>query len=495
MPSVTTLSASGLLGVQVPQIVHRPPGVVSLDAATATIELADTYGVCGGYPLDESQRFTLTVALGWQADGSWAASTVADFEPRQAGKNDTLAARELAGLIIFGERLIIHTAHEFPTANESFLRLVEVFENWDDLRRKVSRIRYANGEQGIELASGQRLKYRARTGGSGRGFAKADLTVYDEAQHLQAEHVAASGPAKLANPNSQSWYMGSGGLSTSVQAWRLRLRALAGNAGRLAYVEHTAEDIHLDDNGLPVSIKPDTLDREAWARAHAAYGYRVTDEKLLDLHEELGAELFARECLNVWDPLPGDGGALPIPLDAWLACADARSSPADPVVFGVDASPDRQWASIAVAGRNAAGSAHVELVDRRPGVGWLAARLVELRERWGPSVVVVDPYSPAASAIADAESGGVPITKVSGAVLAAACGGLFDAVMERRLAHRDEPEFRASLASARQRKVGDGWAWSRRDSASDITALVAATLAFGALPAAGGGGQSMAFVL
>jgi hypothetical protein len=61
------------------------------------------------------------------------------------------------------------------------------------------------------------------------------------AAELQREHLAASAPAKLANPNAQSWYMGSGGLSTSANARRLRLRAIAGDAGRLAYVEHTAE--------------------------------------------------------------------------------------------------------------------------------------------------------------------------------------------------------------------------------------------------------------
>jgi hypothetical protein len=219
------------LGVLEPQIVHLPPDVASLAAAEETIELADSYGICDGFPLDESQKITLRAGLGERADGSWAASTVGDFEPRQNGKNDTCNARELAGLILFGEQLILHTAHEFPTANESFLRLVAIFENWDDLRKRVARIRYANGEQGIELLSGQRLKYRARTGGSGRGFAKADLVVYDEAQHLQAEHVAASGPAKLANPNSQAWYMGSGGMGSSANAWRMRRRALAGNAG------------------------------------------------------------------------------------------------------------------------------------------------------------------------------------------------------------------------------------------------------------------------
>src|SRR5688500_4385351 len=148
------------LGVQVPQIQHLPPDVVSLAAAEEAIELADAYGVCDGNPLAESQKITLRGALGERADGSWAASRVADFGPRQGtGKSDKIAARELAGLLLFGERLIIHTAHEFPTANESFLRMAAVFEAHDDLRKLVARVRYANGEQGIELLTGQRLKY------------------------------------------------------------------------------------------------------------------------------------------------------------------------------------------------------------------------------------------------------------------------------------------------------------------------------------------------
>jgi hypothetical protein len=138
------------LGVQVPTVLHSPPDVVSLAAAEDAIELADAYGVCDGYPLAESQKLTLRNGGGERADGLWAATRIADFGPRQGtGKNDKIAAWELAHLLLFGTELILHTAHEFPTANESFLRLVAVFENWDDLRAKVARIRYANGEQGI----------------------------------------------------------------------------------------------------------------------------------------------------------------------------------------------------------------------------------------------------------------------------------------------------------------------------------------------------------
>jgi hypothetical protein len=43
---------------------------------------------------------------------------------RQNGKNAILEARELAGLFLLGEKLIIHTAHEQKTASEHFRRML-----------------------------------------------------------------------------------------------------------------------------------------------------------------------------------------------------------------------------------------------------------------------------------------------------------------------------------------------------------------------------------
>jgi hypothetical protein len=384
----------GLLGEVEPQIVHLPPDVHSLAAAEEAIELADSYGVCRGNPLDDSQRFTLRAGLGERADGSWAASTVADFEPRQNGKNDTCAARELAGLVLFGERLIIHTAHEFATANESFLRLVAVFEAHDDLRKRVARVRYANGEQGIELLNGARLKYKARTGGSGRGFAEADLIVYDESQHLQPEHLAASGPARLANPNSQSWYLGSGGLATSRVAWRMRRRALEGDAGRFAYVEHTAERVSLVDGRVVQEPPADLMDRAAWARANPAYGRRVSDESFLALLGELGPELWARECLCLWDPEP-DAADSVIPAVKWSACRNERSGPVDQVDFALDVSPNRDAVCFAVAAQGALGGVHVEVVRHgpHPGAKALCDEAKRLQATHGGSMTLVKGFT------------------------------------------------------------------------------------------------------
>jgi hypothetical protein len=469
------------LGSQDPVVLHSPPDVVSLDAAEEAIELADSYGVCDGFPLSDSQKLTLRNAGGERADGLWAATRVADFGPRQGtGKNDKIAAWELAHLRLFDTQLIIHTAHEFPTANESFLRLVSVFENWDELRKLVARIRYANGEQGIELLSGQRLKYRARTGGSGRGFAKAGLLVYDEAQHLSREHLAASGPTKMANENGQTWYAGSGGLATSTVAWELRRAAVLGTGGRLAYTEMTGETLSAVD-GRVTGCAPDPTDREVWYRCIPGLGRWVTEEAVESMYDELGPELFLREILCVWDPEPGEGVDSVVPLATWQALVDPDSRVASHRQLALDVSPDRRWSTFGMAGRRADGLLHVETRDRRPGTGWVLDRGVELA-KGHEAPIRIDKTGPAASFIALLRERGVEVVEAASAEHAQACGQFIDAAANGLLRHLGQMSLDSALRGAVLRATGDSVLWGRRSSKVDITPLVAVTLALGGVP-------------
>jgi len=463
------------LGVLSPQIVRKPTGEYSEGAADEAIDLANQYGLCDGFPLDKSQEFTLRLAMGERADGSWAAATVADFEPRQSGKNDTVAARELAGLILprlgspDGERLIIHTAHEFQTANESFLRFVGLFENWDSLRKKVRRVYYGSGTQGITFVNGARILYKTRTGGAGRGFAQVDLVVYDEAQHLRAEHVAASGPARLVNPNSQAWYCGSGGLETSANTWRLRRRALTGGgSGRFAYVEHTAEKVSVVDGRIVTERPADVLDREHWATANPAYGYRISDESLLSLYDELGPESFARECLCVWDPEPGEDERL-IPQQVWDMVCSNDVAPSGRLVFAVDVGEERDSASIVAVSEGR----EVELVDHRRGVGWLPDRIAGLDAKHGRNLWAFDAAGPVASVFDGLDVEQHPL---KGRDLPMACGQFFDDVAEVRIRVKRAVAFDTAVAGASRTFVGDAWKWVRKNSSTDITPLVAATV-------------------
>src|SRR5690606_42159086 len=66
----------------------------------------------------EWQRYVLEHSLGEREDGRWCAFEVAVVVPRQNGKNVIIEARELAGLFLWGEKVIIHSAHQVKTARD-----------------------------------------------------------------------------------------------------------------------------------------------------------------------------------------------------------------------------------------------------------------------------------------------------------------------------------------------------------------------------------------
>jgi hypothetical protein len=58
-----------------------------------------------------------------------------------------------------------------------------------------------------------------------------------------------------------------------------------------------------------------------------------------------------------------------------------------------------------------------------------------------------------------------------------ASAAFFDAVVQYRLVHLNQPVLNAAVSNAAQRPVGDAWAWSRRAQGAYVTPLVAASLA------------------
>jgi hypothetical protein len=465
------------LGAASPTILHLPADVHSLDAAVEAIELGESYGLT----LDPDQRATLVAALGERADGSWAAGEVGDFKGRQAGKNDTLKVRQLAGLVLFGERLIIHTAHEFPTANEDFLRFVAVLEAYDDLRKKVARIRYANGEQGVEFINGARLKYRARTASGGRGFTDADLVVYDEAQHLQPEQVASSLPTLLANPNFQAWYCGSGGFVTSVIAHSIRRQALLGSHPRLAYTENTAQVVAVEGGRIAVSDpSPDVLLSPDTLAVHPGYAHgRVAYETFELMLNRMGPERYAREVLCCWEPLPDDDASVPVPPSVWDGLHDPSSSIESAHVLALDVESDRSRAAFGVAGRRRDGHMHVEVMDTRPNpAAWVVARAVEIHRNSGGVPVRIQRGSPAASYIDDLLTAGVEVVEVSREDAARAAGQFIDACQAGVVHHLGQGSLTTALRNAVLQPSGESAVWGRRKS-KYVSPLVACTLALG----------------
>lgn len=460
---------------RLPQIQHLPTGgAVNHDAALASIELAEAVGLV----LDESQRHTILCWMAETAPGRFAAFEATHIMPRQNGKGVEATVRALGGLFILGEELQLFTAHEFRTANELFIRIANLVESAPALRKRVARIRYANGEQGIELHSGARLKFLARSGGAGRGFAGASTVYYDECMYLQAEHVGASLPTLSTHPNPQVIYTGSAGFSTSSQMWHLRRRALSGNAGRLAYLEHTVEEVAVDGDRM-VSNRDviDPSDRNLWAAANPAFGSRISEDFVAAEYDSMTRDEFMRERLGVWEPEPMVARDRVFTQAQWSANY-TESEPDLPLGFALDVSPDRRTAAIAAVS-TVDGKRYVTVIEHRPnaGLGWVVDRIAAISAQYADLPVCLDPGAAAGALMADLVGLDVNVTTVSARDVAQACGAFHDAVVDGNVAYRRQRALDDAVQAATVRPLGEAWAWDRRSSDGDITPLVAVTLA------------------
>jgi hypothetical protein len=453
-----------------------------------------------GKPLDPWQVDACRLMMAVRADGKWACTDYAEWVCRQTGKGALLEARALAGLLLFGEGFIAWSSHEYKTAMEGFRRclallrnlgtvvatnLIELEGEHGSFRVKVSN---TNGDEAFERTdTGARLKFIARSKGSGRGFT-ADCQLVDEAFAFSDLHQEALAPTTLAVADEQTVFMSTPPLTgeTAGPMFVLRQRADAGGDDSLGYrdwgIGGWLEDLAVTDPAAPGFIDVD--DRALWAAAVPVLGGRITEEKLVALRRKLGRVGFAREVLGIWPTqvLTDDDVIAP---ELWAALArdpaDVESRIVQQVAFAVDVPWDRSSTTITVAGVRADGLRQVEVVEQRPGTQWAAVDVAERAARHQPTVILVDANSPAASLVPELEAAtasvGVTVMKIHGPEVAQACGAFYDDVMSDGLRHLGDPRLRSALSGAIRSDRGDVWRWDRKDSRCDISPLVGVTLA------------------
>ena len=126
---------------------------------------------------------------------------------RQNGKTLVLIGLALFGAVILGEPTVILSAHQQATSRQLFRTLVGFFDNYDSLRKRVKTVSAALGREQIELRSGTRVAFPARTRQTLRGWT-VDRYLADEAQLITDEQWESSKPALSARPNPQVWLAG-----------------------------------------------------------------------------------------------------------------------------------------------------------------------------------------------------------------------------------------------------------------------------------------------
>lgn len=455
--------------------------------------------------LDEWQRESVRDALACAADGQWAAFEFALIVPRQNGKGEVLACIELAFIVLFDARLVIHTAHEFKTSQEAFLRIKAIIEGTPSLyalvKRRGSRvvgIRTANGEEGIELQSGARLRFLARSKGSGRGFT-ADLIILDEAYDLPEETLAAIMATLAAVANPMIIYTSSAALDSSEVLRRIMARGRREDDRpkdpSLAYREYSADPkANFDDPEVQRCANP------------ATESGRITLAKLAKLRAATPNDAkFGREHLGILDE---SAGTRVIDSERWSSLADEDSMMwggvpghlrRGAVAIAIDVNFDGSLSSVALVGRQAikkggrwqAGpKLQGEIIRRGAGTGWVVDYVKGIIQRWGPVAVVLDPKGSPGKLVPRFEAESIDITKLSYAEHVQACGlfeelimgpvddhGRHDANAPRLFVHLDDVYLNDAVEAGKKRTPGEAgeWLWHRRDT-TDISPLVAMTL-------------------
>lgn len=466
-------SSAELLGSQRPRVRSVPPSASSLGAEA--VEFVASVGLI----LDPWQSDALTDALGETVDGRWTSFEVGVDVPRQNGKGGIIEARELTGLFLIDEPLIIHSAHEFKTSKEAFYRLRRLIES-SDLDRKVKQIKQSNEEVSIETLSGSRLRYLARKGGTGRGFS-GDCVILDEAFELDVETLASLLPTLSARPNPQLWYLSSAPLVGSDVLHAVMTRGHAGSSGSLCWLEYSAPPPEYPPGCTAVErhqvLEAWCDDRSNWAAANPALGIRISAEFIAREREALTTETFARERLGLPDR-PAEGRSV-IQSSLWESLVSEGSQIEGRYVLGVDVSPDGASASIGCVGRRDDGLIHVGMVDSRPGTGWLEAAVAAALAERPAAAVAFDGAGPAAALLPEITraAGLTEIVKLQGREYAAACEAFLVAVNDDRIRHLGTAWLATAVGGADRRLTGDGWVWNRRAASVDISPLVAVTVA------------------
>lgn len=466
-------------------VVVRSTLYESVPPYTATYgDLAAEIGSELGYDLDDCQRAILDAVYAFdEATGAPMFSEVAAIAPRQNLKTATGIVAAVTDLVVF--RLPhLWTSHLYrPTTVDAFTEMWDRISGSTRLRPEFDDPISATGKELIRLRTGERIEFLARSKKAARGTARPRTTL-DEALFLTPAQVQAMFPTGVTKRDRQRRIFSSAGLAESEYLRHVRDRGRAGSSNRLAYFEWGAPVVECAmpscPHQPPGEVEGCALDDvEAWKQANPAFGRRITADSLADMRESMSPAAFAVEFLTWWeDPADLVDG---LPLAWWEACEDTSAVLADPVVLAVDADDDHSSASIVACG------GPVELVQFGRGVDWIPDRLAELVERQQPAAVGFEATGPIAALIPRLTDVGLQVRSddqpdgllvgLSSSEFVRACGGLWIEAKDGTLVQHGERAMRVAVRDAKRRTSGDAWRWSRRDSVSDISPIVAATIA------------------
>ena len=407
--------------------------------------------------------------------GPTAASSVAASIRHDGGCSDTSRAVPPARSTSANSERDVTSTYGAQTRQLAAFRMVDEYEPKRLSRSPATRGRYrlmkSNGKEAIYWRNGSKIVVVANTSEAGHGLTINGDAVVDEAfAHRDLTVVGALSPTMVTCPDAQLWIVSTLGDGTDglLQHYEDIGRASLNDPdSRIAFFYWGAED------GMPIG-SPAT-----WRSSIPSLGYSTTIDGIRQQLVNLGEAEFDRAFLCRRNEQRAEQK---IPADAWARQARERHEVElrPPYVVSADVDVDRQSAAIAVCARAAGEDLDgklVVVVDRRPGVAWLAGALLELQQARRPAATIVDRRAPIGSLLDRIEARGVALTEVDVQQFTASAGDLYDAVVDDEVVHLGQPDLDVAVAGAVTRPIGDTFAWHRTRSPVPIATLCSATLA------------------
>lgn len=447
---------------------------------------------------------------------------------------------------------ICWTAHRFKTARGVFEDLLGsdeapgILERAPEYMRRIRRINRSHGEEGIYLKSGASLEFLAReNSGSGRGLG-GKRNVLDEALILKGGLIGGLLPTLAARRMAHVNYASSAAFATPESD---HLRSLtrrgryAAPGDRFIWLEwcapggwgtnpcDLAEECPHDgrlgcrypmcemgrDCPHTLTAPNCMLDREDYRRmANHTLGRRISVQYVQDERQAMASLPieFGRERLGLDEEPPLVGTESGVDLTQFGSLANPRlmaPTEADQIAVVVDMPPDRSEVNIGVAwiatDPLTQATRPAVMVHTLPGtdtiVDYLAGRLLPdgtvdpdnpgMLSQADLIELAIQAGGPAGSLIKPLNARGADawpsweVKALSGQECSQAVGHWLDSVKDGTFWHLGQDALGTAQQNATLRKYGDALMWAREDL-SNISALIAATLALHRLFTEGDGG-------
>lgn len=412
----------------------------------------------------EWQKNLLDAILAVNDESLWVHMKFGFSVPRQNGKNEVVAMRELIGLIR-GER-ILHTAHRTTTSATAFNRLLEIMEDMGlEEGEDFTKIK-AIGREHIQLIGGGKIDFRTRTstGGLGESF---DLLVIDEAQEYTDDQESALKYTIAASPNPQTILIGTPPtpISSGTVFTNLRNATLEGNNEDVGWAEWSVEE------------QSDVRDVDLWYQTNPSLGLRLTERTI---RSEVGDDDldFNVQRLGLWIRYNQKSV---ISQNEWEELkVDKLPKLRGKLFVGIKYGHDGTNVAMSIAVKTVDGDIFVESIDCqsvRNGNAWIIAFLkqADIQE------VVIDGASGQnilASEIKDARIKKPILPTVKEIIVANSTfeQGLF----QQTIKHRGQPSLSQVVTNCEKRNIGSsgGFGYRSQIEGNDIALMDSIILAF-----------------